>query len=360
MTVISKSDSTRISLLRFPLIVGVVYIHNYDIYPNTLGRAFGAEWQAWLSQFSIALMAQGIARLAVPIFFILSGYLFYLNYKSNSKDYIPALQKRVSTLLIPFLFWNVLVLLLTIALQAGSNNPALFSGRFKSPLDFTTYEYIDAILGIDRRPIAHHLWFIRDLIILSVLSPVVLALVKRGGLLFIGAIFWLWLLDGWRFPTPSLDGILYFSIGCWLALNQRSLFTLDAHAPYFILSYIPLLLISTAMGEQVTTGRIIHNAGIACGIPVALYLTNLAANSLPLQSALLALAPASFFVYAAHDPAIAMLRKASLMLVPHPSHLVVMGLYFFLPCLLIACLVALHRISSKLAPRFTSLITGGR
>jgi peptidoglycan/LPS O-acetylase OafA/YrhL len=75
---LSPGSSLRISLLRFPLIVGVVFIHNYEA---TVGftngtMAIGLSQNNFVSEFIRYLISHGIAGLVVPTFFLMSGYLF--------------------------------------------------------------------------------------------------------------------------------------------------------------------------------------------------------------------------------------------------------------------------------------------
>ena len=66
--------SSRLKALRFPLIVGVVFIHAYAT--KVLlegGRQVGTEQVGFAVSFVRNLISQGIARVAVPMFFLMSG-----------------------------------------------------------------------------------------------------------------------------------------------------------------------------------------------------------------------------------------------------------------------------------------------
>lgn len=63
------------NFLRFPLILGVLFIHNYgNIILNSYEEISGL---AYLSELLKVLISQVLARLSVPIFFLMSGYLFF-------------------------------------------------------------------------------------------------------------------------------------------------------------------------------------------------------------------------------------------------------------------------------------------
>jgi fucose 4-O-acetylase-like acetyltransferase len=124
---IKNETSTRIDMLRFPLIVGVVFIHCYQITmtmaQGSIGTAHSAAWADSVRFF----ISQGVARVAVPLFFLISGYLFFQGQWSWGK-YGSKLRRRADTLLVPFLFWNVLALVLYSAGRSIPQTRIFFAG----------------------------------------------------------------------------------------------------------------------------------------------------------------------------------------------------------------------------------------
>lgn len=95
--------SRIISLLRFPLIVGIVCIHAGV--PESVVSAVGSHA---VYDFVHEWSAQVVARVAVPLFFLISGYLFFLNVERLTlAAYGHKLWKRVRTLFVPYVWWNV-------------------------------------------------------------------------------------------------------------------------------------------------------------------------------------------------------------------------------------------------------------
>ena len=62
------------------------------------------------------IISQGLARIAVPLFFIISAFFLFQNFTISS--YKNKLSKRVYTLLIPYLFWATLTVLIYFVLQS--------------------------------------------------------------------------------------------------------------------------------------------------------------------------------------------------------------------------------------------------
>ena len=105
-------DSRSISVLRFPMAVLVIFLHanvisqskNTMIYNNGIG------------DFLITLCSNGLCQLAVPCFALISGYLFFGGLKEFSWPiWMEKIRRRLHTLLVPYVLWNILALLWMIA-----------------------------------------------------------------------------------------------------------------------------------------------------------------------------------------------------------------------------------------------------
>jgi hypothetical protein len=70
------------------------------------------------------------------------------------------------------------------------------------------------------------------------------------------------------------------------------------------------------------------------------------------------LSGASFFVFAAHEPLLRIIRKASYKLLSPRSGAAILALYFLIPICLIMFLVVLHHYLQKAMPSFLGFITG--
>ncbi len=159
--------------LRFPLIVLVVYIHSNPecvISPWSYGMPF-----SFITMFTLTevVIQKVIAAAAVPGFFFISGYLFFYkidNYNLNT--YRSKLSRRIWTLLIPYLLWNTLPVIYPLLLF-------LFRGQ---PLTFSFAEWLSSYWdtgGEYHFPANFPLWYVRDLMIACLITPVIWSLTKR-------------------------------------------------------------------------------------------------------------------------------------------------------------------------------------
>lgn len=107
-------------MLRFPLAILVVFVHSFgadiDVSElHTSGLTGLAVYDYIRLFFSVV-----IARSAVPIFFIISGYLLFLKVEVYNKTvYISKLRKRWHSLVIPYFSWIVLLILWTLMFKVG-------------------------------------------------------------------------------------------------------------------------------------------------------------------------------------------------------------------------------------------------
>lgn len=98
--------------LRFPLIIGVIFIHNASSTILTGGQEFGDVGELPIFYYVSTFFSQVISRIAVPLFFLMSGYLFF--YKVETFDnsiYLQKLRKRFKSLFVPFFLWTTFFLL---------------------------------------------------------------------------------------------------------------------------------------------------------------------------------------------------------------------------------------------------------
>ena len=108
-------------MLRFPLAILVVFVHGFgaEIDVSEL-HASGLTGLA-LYDYIRLFFSVVIARSAVPLFFIISGYLLFLKVDDYSKSvYMAKLKKRWHSLVIPYLLWLVLFILWNLMFTAGA------------------------------------------------------------------------------------------------------------------------------------------------------------------------------------------------------------------------------------------------
>ena len=129
---------------------------------------------------------------AVPLFTLISGYLYFRDYSGTKADYLRKNGARFRTLVLPYLIWNILVFgAFIIRGELGS------IGYFRNQISVADHsgvlEYANQILGGDCAPSSTQFWFVRNLIVLCLLSPLAWLLIRNGGFLACGLMGAAWL-----------------------------------------------------------------------------------------------------------------------------------------------------------------------
>lgn len=158
----SKKSTYLFSLdaLRAVAIIAVVAIHQTTTTLQVLNHNVGvAYFSLYLNQAS---------RFAVPLFFLISGFVLELNYKGGF-SYSTYLKKRASRILIPYLTWSLLYYSI--------------SHEFR----FSNFLSWNFLLNLLNGTSSYHLYFIPTLIIFYLLFPFLhksIRLIKRPFFLF--------------------------------------------------------------------------------------------------------------------------------------------------------------------------------
>ena len=357
----NKLMSNTINFLRFPLTVAVVYIH-FNISRKGIsvhGLNYGTDNPDWYT-FIINLFSSVIASIAVPLFFLISGYLFFCQKNFNKEIYLSKLKKRIKTLLIPFILWNLIAILyqsIRFVPFFSSFFPGVYktevhltlvrvlntffcctlsNGIFVSPMEYTMTEIVN-----EPYPIDVPLWYIRDLMVAVIMSPVIYLLIKRFQLLYIFFMGFLWYLRNLFFPTG----------GYIILLIMRKM-------KYYLLLYIPIALCDTILLYS-EYSYLVHNLGVLLGVMVVFVIS---AHFVEVRVTIPPkLRNATFFVFAFHKLIIDDVAKMvfSVLHLPDDTYIMLL-LYFIIPIMTIGVCIFLYQIINKFLPTACGLLTGGR
>ncbi|MCQ2326584.1 MAG: acyltransferase [Bacteroidales bacterium] len=348
MNILTKQDydllqSKTFNWLRFPLIFFILFIHTISLY----------ECSNNIVVINIGyLFKEIIARLGVPFFFIVSGYYFF--YSKNTEEcltrnsYFAKLKKRIRTLLVPYLFWNLLCALYYLLVPyIGLADKSIFSvNDFLSAL----------VVQKDYAPADYPLWYLRDLIVLCVLSPLIYVIIK-----------YLRVFSLWLFSLPFIfnlnvglgdnyliqQSILFFPVGAYFAIRGKNIIYYSRK-----FKFAPLLYIIFIVLDIIYRNIYINRMGILIGLVTLFNVVSYLMEENKLKENKF-LSNASFFLYAFHGLPIFILSRRMSAIFPHTDWAYV--LIFFSSVIIVAWLgLGLYSFLKRFFPRFTSVITGGR
>ena len=341
--------SDAITWLRFPLILLIILLHSYSVQ-----RLEGNHENYFKALYPFSLW---LGETGVPGFFFISGFLFFL----SKKTFCQKLETRLHTLLIPYLMWNFLLLAPYVsAFVIGY--PQDINGRNIS--DFTIIDYIR--LFWDRGsydngnfvPLLCPLWYIRNLLMMSLLSPIIYYIIRYTREVFLIVVTVWWLMSYHNAFIPQT--VLFFSLGAYfsifgfnplkIAYNKKTvilvLFAIFAFGDIF--SHV---ILATPVNLQ------IHRLSLIFNIPALLLLADWCTG----QGYISSLLPnAAFIVFCVHYPIVVLLRKASISIFVNASDSIHILLYFV--CVIISTVLSIrfYLMLNRFFPKVKNILSGNR
>jgi succinoglycan biosynthesis protein ExoH len=177
----SLEMSRTINLARILLIVGLVFLHylkfpNSSIWPNA-----GLD----LNEHSVATFVNSVVFFfflsAVPLLSMVSGWLFFsFGNKDPMQTILARIPRRFNSLYLPLVFWNAVFMATLYCIYKTNMDYPLLA---ELNVNFSTAgwkDYINGIFALTRRPIAFQFWFVRDLFVTALVSPLFLLVSRRA------------------------------------------------------------------------------------------------------------------------------------------------------------------------------------
>lgn len=363
--------------MRLPLVIMVIFIHAFSSVHCVPEEGLDYHmFEYFESTFSLV-----VSHIAVPVFFLISGFLFFNNLDCfNAKTYKKKINSRFKTIIIPYMVWNLLFLCylyarsLIKAYVGGNELPSLLSffferGGYHIFWDCNMWN-LDRVNWVGyaipaSAPILIPLWFLRDLIVISFLTPVIYFCIKKIRVLYFLVLLAGYLLNLWPY-IPGLEGdaLLFYSIGAYVAIAKRSLQVYFARfrVPSYILFVALLLPMIFLKGHTTYWGNIIYPFFIIVGVYAVFNLF----SSLTIKNGggyfkYSKYSKSTFFIYAVHtililDISIYIVNK----LIPLTNGFISILKFTLIPILTFAFCMLLFVILNKVAKPVLSVLTGSR
>lgn len=333
-------------------ILMVLYIHMYYVEGTsmvTLGR---------LEKF----IGSGICSVAVPMFYIISGYFFFLNIPNGMVSIRTKIRKRVRTLLVPYLIANVFTFTFYVCLNVVSwYAPTIDKVVNFKVLDIVIDENVWSTLKlifIDP-PIAFQLWFVRDLMVAVAFSPVLWLIIKNCSntpikrLVFQLCLLSIFVLFG---KNGYCAAFIWFTTGGFIAEAKFNVSSQDNKVALFISTtviYIGMTVYCCCLNDSKFLTRYIP----LFGIPALWYgyeFVHKYFQSIHIQK----LVKYTFFIYLIHEPLLNIFKKIPLLV--NRSEPMMIVYYLTIPIIFYLLACRLGCVLKKYTPKIYAIYTGGR
>ncbi|MGN8786161.1 acyltransferase family protein [Blautia sp. HCP3S3_D9] len=152
--------SNKIKNITEILAIFVVIIHSYCATALFIGE------ESYRVSFIFQQTLKILADCAVPLFFMISSYLMFVDYRLDK--YKQLLKKRFRTVLIPYILWALI----------GFGIYAVLS-RIKVTNETVEISFVTLIQSIITAKYNPPIWFLRTLYQYVILSPIIFIIIKK-------------------------------------------------------------------------------------------------------------------------------------------------------------------------------------
>ena len=323
------------------------------------------DW-SWLT-YIMVFISSVFSTIAVPLFFFISGFLFFYNVDFSRAVYEKKLRSRSRTLLVPYLIWNFagfLILLVQLHPRFLPQFPMLKDYRIDIS-GFLSYFWVknipDYLPGEQANPINAPLWFIRDLMMLSIATPLIYWLIKRLKVIFILIMGIIWLFSLGKhsgLSGNSHQSIFFFPLGAYFSIYHINFVELANKAKWAPLLYVVFAIADTVTFEQ-PYNYWLHYTGILIGLIAMIHVVSELIRRERITTSKF-LSDASFFVFALHGLFISRYVKLLIMIFRPGLPYAILFIYFFVPVTTIMVCLGLYKLLNNYMPTVAKIVTGGR
>lgn len=361
--------SKALDMLRFPLAVMVVLVHTFphETGFDIVGKSFNLDNFPIFYEI-LAFIHSFIRGQSVPIYYFISGYVFFLGISLTKETYLRKLKNRTKTLLIPYFIWNALALAVLFAAHlpmfrqylSAPDAGELFNPTIANILSsFWSSSALTSTGGCF--PINVPLWFVRDLIIVVLCTPVlywIIRKLKHWPIIILG-VMWFCLAVCEVNDCGFMSAFFFFSWGAYMSISQKDMIT--EFGRFFKPSVIlyPLLgvlgMLSIHFFPAATTTIKLFNilVGLLFAYNLAVWLLQKGyckVNSF--------LASSSFFIYVSHAIICGKIRTFLYVLTKPAEDLGVIAVYVSALILTVFSLLASYWVLKRYTPSLLKILTG--
>lgn len=346
-----RLQSRVIDLLRYPLAVLVVMCHCGFL------SGGGTAVQIFFSET--------LPHVAVPLFLLFSGYLFFKEGRFDGALYRHKLKSRFRTLFIPYIIWSTLCFIIAVVQgQVTPTIPHYLQGLWDTALWNEGTSFSRTLPGY---PVNMPLWFIRDLMILVLISSLIWFLIQktRGWGILLMAAWWFPAHD--KFFGFGADSLFFFSLGALFAMKRVNFvqWARKYAVPFYVAAGVMLVADYVVMYKnylayhELRFNWLVFNIYVVSIMGATLAIASKMADK-PFAGRIIRLSSASFFLYAAHILWLEPLREFLLQVLAPTSDTAVILFYFAFIAFHCTIVTVLYFLMRRFLPKSTAVLTGGR
>ena len=292
-----------------------------------------------------ALLSIVTGQLAVPGFFLTSGFLFMRGLKTSPAPgnvLLSKLGRRVMTLVVPYLIWNVLYFLIYVYLGKASIT-----------------EFYDAMVSYKYNPV---FWYLAQLIVITLTAPLIYLLMKNTwtGIVSLAVVFGLAVMYRYLpFHYCNEDALFYYMTGAFISMNMPKF---ECHRTDWLEILVSAAFLTVFLvAKYFLPPEIINISEIGYRLSGAVFIYVLVSFIMDRVAFIIpGFMKINFFVYCTHYLIIRMVWLAEEAAGLNGSAAANAAVYLLMPVICILSAWGVSTVMKKIMPGVYSVLTGGR
>lgn len=356
---LSNTQINRLNILKFLFAIFVVYIHIKQTDIRFAGEVISIVQPKWF-EYCTFFFSESVSRCAVSGFFLISSFLLY----RKEYSWVNNIKKKVRTLLIPYLIMNTIWIILFFVCQNIPATTVFFNNKNNLISSFDMTKWFKAYGIGEECPFLYPLWFIRNLIVLNILSVLIKKIIDFIPKFFLSVIIVMFIFVT-DFPFNNFNSLIYVSdfcfwcFGYYLIKYQIDINKYDKNKVICLL-FVIFLIINTVLKDHshLIMSTIILRCSLVINILFWYSCFSYNINGL-LQKSLLMFSKYNFCIYIFHEMNLTFIRKMIAKLLGI-SFYIQFFQFLLLPIFLIITIVFICSKLEKYLPVVFSILTGNR
>lgn len=331
----------KITLITFVCSMFVIWIHTFNL--ATYGITGEGGFVNSFVFHAESYWSNLTNKVAVPTFFVISGFLFFRTY--IFKDTVKKYKSRIKSVLIPYICWASIYYLYYVAITNIPVLKSLISSSESvplSPLNWLSWLWPNEY---------YTLWFLKNLLVFILISPLLYILLKNRGKFPVGIpVILLILLNGYFkwVDFGILNGLGEYAFGCYIAINHKEI-TMKKNK-YF--SYAGIVYILFQLLTSFRWFNIFAELLFIVSVWAALDIFDIR-KKLPWWMSI------TFFVYVSHDLILECAEKLIYVILPKNAY-IAFASFVVTPIAVFIIIVLIAAFMKRFTPHLWKVLSGNR
>jgi surface polysaccharide O-acyltransferase-like enzyme len=349
------------------MIIGLVFLHFNEFEGAHRLRLTSFDFETHPYTSLLINFMEHFFKSSVPILSVVSGYLFFNSPEHSTAFFLKNYRKRIRNVLLPMISWAFISIFIFLIIARVSPRSYLLAISEYDVTSMKPFDWINAVFGVTDLPFNMQFWFLHDLLLTVLITPVLSQFLRHVPYLALGGLFLIWM---GNIDIPVFfrtDVLFFFYVGAFIRTQNVPLDAITPRIACILMAVLILLTVvrtglpyvtpkghwvSRLFGVSTRSLRLLSVFAFWGFVP---FLLNTRLGGLMLKISGLA-----FFLHAIHWPMNQFIKYGLADIVPGTGDAAMLTVYFGTTLLTTAIAIVIAFALAAFSPGLFAHLSGGR